>query len=214
MLDQIVFADFLAQCQFCIFSRKSPQPCKVYRGFSECNQSIVDIILYFVSPSMSDSLIKAQFKSPMGFYIFRLDFLFVNFLTSMVSLSLFQYVAYNEGRWVIPLVLPPPQSTTFILSNSHVLQILIISFLLFIIHSDIRNIENQYRGMGGGCHQGVRCGGILSGLTRFMLVFDLSRTDQKKFLKKKYSYPPPFSLEKNKSAFLGCFSKKSLKWMS
>ena len=39
--------------------------------------------------------------------------------------------------------------------------------------------------------QGVRCGGILYGPTRIMLVFDLSRTDQKKFLKKKYSYPSP-----------------------
>ena len=38
--------------------------------------------------------------------------------------------------------------------------------------------------------------------------------DQKKNLKKKYSRPPPFSLLKNKSAFLVCFSGKSLKWMS
>ena len=38
-------------------------------------------------------------------------------------------------------------------------------------------------------------------------VFGLSRTD-KNFFWKKYSYsPPPFSLEKNKSVFFGCFSE-------
>ena len=38
-----------------------------------------------------------------------------------------------------------------------------------------------------------------------MLVFGLSRTDKKKILLP----PPPFSLEKNKSAFLGCFFGKN-----
>ena len=41
-----------------------------------------------------------------------------------------------------------------------------------------------------------------------MLVFGLSRTNQRKFLKKN-TPTPPFSLEKNKSAFLGCFSEKN-----
>ena len=59
---------------------------------------------------------------------------------------------------------------------------------------------------GGG--QGVRCGGILYGPTRIMLVFGLSRTDQKKILKKKYSYPPPhFHFKKISRHFWGVFRK-------
>ena len=41
-----------------------------------------------------------------------------------------------------------------------------------------------------------------------MLVFGLSRRDKKKIKKNTPSPPPPFSFEKNKSAFLGCFSEK------